>query len=154
GPASSAPTAPVRASTDRFILSSLRHPQTHISDRVFLLNTCGQLWCAGIAIDWSQLHAGSQRRRIPLPTYPFERRRYWISPVETEQVQTGRDLRKADPLLLSPMPVQVPLAPVQGHQEQPSMQLRKEPDLAQWFSIPSWKRSPLLTAPILSKQSE
>ncbi|MGQ0825908.1 MAG: type I polyketide synthase [Actinomycetota bacterium] len=37
-----------------------------------------KLWLAGARIDWAQYHAGGQRRRVPLPTYPFERRRYWI----------------------------------------------------------------------------
>jgi acyl transferase domain-containing protein len=45
---------------------------------VFLLNTLGQLWLAGIEIDWSKFYAGQQRYRVPLPTYPFERQRYWI----------------------------------------------------------------------------
>ena len=125
---------PDRAPTDHIILPSLRHPQTQISDRGFLLNTSGQLWCAGVIIDWSQLYAGEQRRRIPLPTYPFERQRYWVSPI---MACTG-----ANP---------VPTAPTQSHQGPSSMQLRKEPDLTQWFSVPSWKRSPLPAS--LSKQA-
>jgi acyl transferase domain-containing protein/glutamate-1-semialdehyde aminotransferase len=39
----------------------------------------GQLWCSGIKIDWSAFNERRRRRRISLPTYPFERRRYWIS---------------------------------------------------------------------------
>jgi acyl transferase domain-containing protein/acyl carrier protein len=39
-----------------------------------------RLWTAGIDIDWRSLHAGERRRRVVLPTYPFERRRYWIDP--------------------------------------------------------------------------
>jgi acyl transferase domain-containing protein/thioesterase domain-containing protein/acyl carrier protein len=61
-------------------LPSMRHPQEQVSDAVFLLNTLGQLWIAGRSIDWSALHAGETPRRIPLPTYPFERQRYWIEP--------------------------------------------------------------------------
>jgi acyl transferase domain-containing protein/NAD(P)-dependent dehydrogenase (short-subunit alcohol dehydrogenase family)/acyl carrier protein len=118
----------VRSPADRIILSSLRHPQTSVSDRAFLLNTCGRLWCAGVAIDWSQFSADSPQRRIPLPTYPFERERYWISPIGTER------------------------APAQGHQANAWIHLRKEPDLARWFSLSVWKQSPLLQAP--SKQDE
>lgn len=40
----------------------------------------GQLWLAGAAIEWSDFHADERRKRIALPTYPFERRRYWIEP--------------------------------------------------------------------------
>lgn len=36
-----------------------------------------QLWVAGVEIDWRQLYTGRSPRRIPLPTYPFTRERYW-----------------------------------------------------------------------------
>ena len=62
------------------VLSSMRHPQEHVSDAVFLLNTVGQLWIAGLSIDWNALHSGEEPSRVPLPTYPFERQRYWIEP--------------------------------------------------------------------------
>ncbi|MTD15346.1 SDR family NAD(P)-dependent oxidoreductase [Nakamurella sp. YIM 132087] len=39
-----------------------------------------RLWLAGSAIDWSALHGGAGLR-VELPTYPFERRRYWVDPV-------------------------------------------------------------------------
>ena len=40
----------------------------------------GRLWAAGIAVDWSRFYQEERRRRVVLPTYPFERRRYWIDP--------------------------------------------------------------------------
>ena len=49
-------------------------------DRAGWLTTVGQLWLSGLLIDWAALHAGERRRRVPLPTYPFERKRYWIEP--------------------------------------------------------------------------
>ncbi|MEJ6480683.1 aminotransferase class III-fold pyridoxal phosphate-dependent enzyme [Nostoc punctiforme UO1] len=63
------------------ILSSLRHPQNQQSDVAFLLNTLGRLWLEGINVDWSEFYADEERHRIPLPTYPFERKRYWIEPI-------------------------------------------------------------------------
>jgi acyl transferase domain-containing protein len=62
------------------VLSSVRHTQEQVSDAAFLLNTAGQLWIAGLSIDWNALHAGDEPYRVPLPTYPFERQRYWIEP--------------------------------------------------------------------------
>jgi acyl transferase domain-containing protein/thioesterase domain-containing protein/acyl carrier protein len=62
------------------VFSSMRHPQEKVSDAAFLLNATGQLWIAGCSIDWNALHDGDGPRRIPLPTYPFERQRYWIEP--------------------------------------------------------------------------
>jgi acyl transferase domain-containing protein len=40
----------------------------------------GQLWLTGCAIDWQRVAAGDEPRRIPLPTYPYDRKRHWINP--------------------------------------------------------------------------
>jgi acyl transferase domain-containing protein len=40
----------------------------------------GQLWLGGASIHWPTFYSQEKRRRIALPTYPFERRRYWIEP--------------------------------------------------------------------------
>jgi len=45
-----------------------------------LLSAFGSLWAAGAVSDWAPLHQGEQRVRVPAPTYPFERKRYWIEP--------------------------------------------------------------------------
>jgi acyl transferase domain-containing protein len=42
----------------------------------------GRLWISGATVDWRAFWTGENRRRVPLPTYPFERERYWIRPVE------------------------------------------------------------------------
>lgn len=42
-----------------------------------LLAALARLWLLGVSPDWMALHGGA-RRRVPLPTYPFERRRYWV----------------------------------------------------------------------------
>jgi thioester reductase-like protein len=36
------------------------------------------LWAAGVRVDWAAYHAGWNRRRVELPTYPFERQFYWL----------------------------------------------------------------------------
>jgi len=59
-------------------LSSLGHHHEKSSDLEIMLQTLGQLWLAGVKIDWAGFHAHEERRRIPLPTYPFERKRYWL----------------------------------------------------------------------------
>ncbi|MBD2410515.1 polyketide synthase [Nostoc calcicola FACHB-389] len=53
-------------------------PQNQQSHVRFLLQTLGQLWLFGVNIDWSGFYSEEQRHRLPLPTYPFERQRYWI----------------------------------------------------------------------------
>jgi phthiocerol/phenolphthiocerol synthesis type-I polyketide synthase E len=67
---------------DHIVLSSIRHPKEQKSDIAFILNTLGQLWLSGIQIDWSGFYKDECRYRVPLPTYPFERQRYWIDPIE------------------------------------------------------------------------
>jgi len=47
-----------------------------------LLQCIGQLWLHGVPIDWSGYHAAESRRRVPLPTYPFERQRFWVEPTQ------------------------------------------------------------------------
>jgi acyl transferase domain-containing protein/thioesterase domain-containing protein len=59
-------------------LSSLRHPQDATSDLQFTQTTLGRLWAAGTTIDWTLVRTDGPRRRVPLPTYPFERQRFWI----------------------------------------------------------------------------
>jgi phthiocerol/phenolphthiocerol synthesis type-I polyketide synthase E len=59
-------------------LSSLRHPADQQPDSAFLMTTLGRLWLAGAAVEWSGLYTHERRRRVPLPTYPFERRRHWL----------------------------------------------------------------------------
>ena len=64
------------------ILSSMRHPKEERSDVEFILNTLGGLWLNGIDVDWCGFYHNEKRYRVALPTYPFERRRYWVEPVK------------------------------------------------------------------------
>ncbi|MDF5719756.1 MAG: SDR family oxidoreductase [Rhizonema sp. PD37] len=96
----------------QIVLSSLRHPKQQQSDIAFLLNTLSQLWLTGTKIDWSSFYANERRYRTALPTYPFDRQRYWIEP-------------------------QSSTVSVTTYQES----LHKQTDLADWFYIPVWKES-------------
>ena len=69
--------------TDReapLLLASLPPSYEQVSDLRFLLQTLGSLWLHGAAIDWTAFYNEEQRQRLALPTYPFERHRYWIEP--------------------------------------------------------------------------
>lgn len=48
------------------------------ADEQALLEALGRLWIAGLEPLWGATHAAGRRRRLRLPTYPFERRRHWI----------------------------------------------------------------------------
>jgi phthiocerol/phenolphthiocerol synthesis type-I polyketide synthase E len=45
------------------------------------LEALGEAWAAGVTVDWERFRAGERRRRVALPTYSFDRERYWIEPV-------------------------------------------------------------------------
>ncbi|HEY0781315.1 MAG TPA: condensation domain-containing protein, partial [Thermoanaerobaculia bacterium] len=66
------------------VLASLRHVWDRQEDGAFLLQALGKLWLSGCKVDWAGFRGSERRRRVPLPTYPFERQRYWIEARETE----------------------------------------------------------------------
>jgi amino acid adenylation domain-containing protein/non-ribosomal peptide synthase protein (TIGR01720 family) len=70
------------------VLSSLRHPTTPESDAASMLNALGQLWLAGKQFDVRGFYADEKRRRVSLPTYPFERQRYWVEARRLEDAGT------------------------------------------------------------------
>ncbi|MCP9624650.1 acyltransferase domain-containing protein, partial [Nocardia otitidiscaviarum] len=47
-----------------------------------LLNSAAEAWTAGVAIDWTAVLDGTGARRVPLPTYPFQRTRHWLDTVD------------------------------------------------------------------------
>jgi len=61
-----------------FIYSSIRHPKETIDDVAFILKTLGKLWCNGININWQHYYQHLAPAKVSLPTYPFERKRYWV----------------------------------------------------------------------------
>ena len=116
------------AGAGRVVLSSLRPRRgAEGSDVAHLLATLGGLWLAGVQVDWEGFHAGERRRREPLPTYPFERRRHWIDvrPGEGAALRDGQT------------------------------QTVEKPDISRWFYAPVWKQDPhgeLATLPAASSE--
>jgi iturin family lipopeptide synthetase A len=60
------------------ILSSLHYASSDQSDMQLTRQSLGQLWLAGISVQWNQLYKDERCQRISLPTYPFERQRHWV----------------------------------------------------------------------------
>ncbi|MDI1443023.1 type I polyketide synthase [Polyangium sp. 6x1] len=85
------------------------------SERAGLLEAAGRLWLAGASVAWEKLH-GEGRRRVVLPTYPFERRRYWLDPAPTAVTTEARAEQGAPPV--------------------------ERPELDAWFYAPQWKQAP------------
>ncbi|MCP4148338.1 MAG: SDR family NAD(P)-dependent oxidoreductase, partial [bacterium] len=79
-------------------------------------NQMGRIWRYGQTIQIPTLEPTQKRKRIPLPTYPFEEKKYWI---EGDPFRNWAQKGKQD--------------------EAP----RKKKDIADWFYLPQWKRSQL-----------
>ena len=69
------------AAPERVVIASLGHPREAAASADALGSALGRLWLAGVKIDWAGVHAHERRRRVRLPTYPFERQRYWLDQV-------------------------------------------------------------------------
>lgn len=62
------------------IFNAMRHANEVCSDVEYALRTYGKMWAAGVNHDWTLLWVDERRRRVALPTYPFERKTYWVEP--------------------------------------------------------------------------
>ncbi len=94
------------------VLSSMATAQEAQSDVSILLNTLGRLWLHGTRIYWPGFSAHEKLKRVPLPTYPFDRQCYWIGPSERPDAaeQTGA---------------------------MPDVTIDR--DISKWFYSPSWR---------------
>ncbi len=61
-------------------IGSLHPTQEANQDCQSMLGALGRLWSAGVSVDWTRFSSGEPRRRVALPTYPFERIRHWVEP--------------------------------------------------------------------------
>ncbi len=80
------PTLPNEA---RIILASVRHPKEVRNDVEFILRTLGKLWVSGVDVDWQAFYGGRVYSHVPLPTYPFEKKKYFIAPKRSAEPQIG-----------------------------------------------------------------
>ncbi|HEX2202010.1 MAG TPA: beta-ketoacyl synthase N-terminal-like domain-containing protein [Longimicrobium sp.] len=104
------------AAADVPVIPSIRYPYDRTTDTAFLLAALGRLWIAGVTPDWQAVHEGEALRRVALPTYPWERQRYWVE------------------------------APKRGAFFQPQVRAGKLPSPADWLFVPVWKRTPAVRA--------
>jgi len=78
-----------------FIASSLSHPRRKDGDMRMMLDAAGRLWLSGVTLSWQDMQDGGAPRRVPLPTYPFERTLYAVdgaqnAPAPVASAQTNR----------------------------------------------------------------
>ena len=101
-------------SPGQIALASLPHPNDRRVEDAFILETLGELWLQGAAVDWPAFSAGEKRSRLELPAYPFERQSYWVE--QSINPFTGAASGAGEPVM-------------------------RKSQLNDWFYIPSWKRS-------------
>jgi len=70
------------------VINSLRHADHAIADDVWFLGTLGRLWASGVKVDWEPIWGEARRHRVPLPTYAFQRKPYFIEPGEARHAAT------------------------------------------------------------------
>jgi natural product biosynthesis luciferase-like monooxygenase protein len=80
---------------NQIAIASLPSREAPSPDYPHFLRAVGEAWLSGAPVCWQTLHEGETRRRVALPTYPFERRRYWIDsgPAPPLAPTEARDLR-------------------------------------------------------------
>ncbi|UFZ08167.1 SDR family NAD(P)-dependent oxidoreductase [Bradyrhizobium ontarionense] len=68
------------ASRTNPVIPTMRWSYGRQAELAVLMRGVGLLWLAGVPVDTAPFAAGRHPRLVPLPTYPFERQRYWIDP--------------------------------------------------------------------------
>ncbi|ACZ85401.1 SDR family NAD(P)-dependent oxidoreductase [Streptosporangium roseum] len=90
-------------------LPSLPGPGERAGDAVTVYDAAGTLWSAGVPL---AAGFGAAASRVPLPAYPFERRRYWIDADPVDQAAVAAPVRRRGPLPLD-----------------------------DWFAVPTWRQA-------------
>lgn len=69
----------LKAYTDCTLLQTVRDAQNTVNDNKFMAEFLKKSWISGLNIQLSKFYEEEILFRVPLPTYPFEKKRHWIS---------------------------------------------------------------------------
>ncbi|WP_170423859.1 non-ribosomal peptide synthetase/type I polyketide synthase [Ruegeria arenilitoris] len=115
----SAQTLPRDASVA--IVQSLPDHTRPETDEVAMVTAMGRLWSSGVTVDWAKLGPRGSRR-VPLPTYPFQRKLHWVdAPARSDEsaqpATTAQPVFSENPVSsaseISSMPAPVPTEPIE-----------------------------------------
>ena len=111
------------AGPGRVVVAAMRDRGENVDDSYRLRAAVAKLWVAGARIERASLWPRGSRRRVCLPTYPFQRERCWVEPGPGLSFATGQS------------------------------QSRREPtDISNWFYVPVWRPVRLPPANTARKQ--
>jgi acyl transferase domain-containing protein/glutamate-1-semialdehyde aminotransferase len=107
----------------RVVVKSLPRAGEPGASDLTVLEAAGALWTAGVELDWAATRRNQPRRRVPLPTYPFERTVYHVGPPRAatpapaaapapERPATSASDHPAGPFRAEPMPLSPSTEPV------------------------------------------
>ena len=122
GPGRTLTTLAKQQAPQRVIISCLPHPKDKQSDSSLMLKALGKLWLNSVRVNWKEFSNHQQRYRVPLPTYPFERQRYWIDPPSELETQNGNGRQVVS-------------------KSQKRAKSNPQKNLADWFYVPKWQQS-------------
>jgi acyl transferase domain-containing protein/acyl carrier protein len=106
---------------DDAVVASLPHPLERVPADSCARRALGRVWLAGIQVNWSALHGARKPRRVSLPTYPFESKRFWVEPLPRAALAAAASAMGVGPAA-------------------------RRSDIGDWFWLPSWQRSSALAA--------
>jgi len=98
-------------------------PRPAAAGREELLAALGRLWVAGAGVDWEAVRGEEPRRRVPLPTYPFERQRHWIEPPAAPRTASAETVPAGKRMV------------------------GKREEIGDWFWTPAWSEHPAAPVP-------
>ena len=78
------------------VISTLRHPDQEVADDLYFMTVIARLWACGVEADWSQIWGEAKRNRVVLPTYQFQRSRYFIEPGKAVAAESAPALTRTD----------------------------------------------------------
>jgi len=113
--------------------SSLGGANRRGDDLQSFLEAAARIWESNSNLRWEQLpdRHGGRPRKIALPTYPFERERYWV--------ERTHGIGKAT---------------FQGPESDGHCDLGKRGDVGSWFYLPTWQRTPAATQMLRANSDE
>jgi phthiocerol/phenolphthiocerol synthesis type-I polyketide synthase E len=133
-------------------VSSLRHAKDTRPDYECLLTALGCMWMTGVAVDWKKLYIKEHRLRVQLPTYPFERKRYWLDEKKVDAARftnfTTKEISASTPLndnsTLMVDPEKGTSGDYSGDTTSIGVSLYSRPDLSTEYVIPQTETEKML----------